>query len=79
MQHWQKLSPHGPDTPMERSGHAAVCFTSQLLGLQRTLLLTLGGYPNNDCWLCDVQGVKWMKVSLVCEMVQLLNSGFRAK
>ena len=24
---------------------------------------------NKDCWLCDVQGVKWMRVSLACEKV----------
>ena len=77
-QHWQKLSPHGPDTPMERSGHAAICFTSQLLDLQSTLVLILGGRPDKvilgrrpdkDCWVCDVQAVKWMRVSLVCENV----------
>ena len=74
MQHWQRLAPHGPDLPMERWGHAAICFTPQL-DLQSTLLLILGGYPNKDCWLCDVQGVKWMRVSFVCEKVvtQALN------
>ena len=69
MQHWQKLSPHGPDAPMERWDHAATCFTSQSLGIKNTLLLILGGYINTGCWLCDVQDVKWMRVSWVFEKI----------
>ena len=69
MQDWQKLSPRGPDSPMDRWGHGATCFTSCLLDIQSILLLILGGYPYEDFWLCDVRGVKWMLVSLVCEKV----------
>ena len=71
MQHWQRLAPHGPDMPMARSGHAAICLTSQL-DIQITLL-TLGGYLTKDCWLCDMHKVKWIKVGFVFEKVNLLK------
>ena len=65
MQHWQRLAPHGPDMPMERASHAVVCLTSEL-DIDSTLLLLLGGTPNVDCWICNMQDMLWQRVSVAC-------------
>ena len=66
MQHWQRLTPNGPERPGGRWGHAAMSITQSQLGIQGNLLLLVGGVHNNDGWICDLENVKWMKVSVAC-------------
>ena len=67
MQHWQRLAPHGPDRPGERWGHAASYLIQPQLGMQGDLLLVVGGFESDDGWICDINNVKWMRVSVACK------------
>ena len=68
MQDWQKLAPRGPDRPRGRDSHAATYFKlSQLNGVEGNLLLIVGGWTNDDSWICDLDSVKWKRVSVACK------------
>ena len=69
MQDWQKLTPRGPDRPGRRSDHAATYFKLSQLGVDANLLLIVGGYPDDDSWICDLDSVQWKRVSVACSRV----------
>ena len=67
MQDWQKLAPHGPDRPGARRDHAATYFNvSQLKCVEGNLLLIVGGFFDDDSWICDLDSVQWKRVSVAC-------------
>ena len=67
IQHWQRLAPSGPDRPKGRWSHAATFVTQSQLGIHCNLLLLVGGYIYDDSWICNLNDVKWMKVSVACK------------
>ena len=67
MQHWQTLAPHGPDRLRETRTHSATYFRQPQLGIQGNLLFVVGGVPNADYWICDINNVEWKRVSAVCK------------
>ena len=66
MQEWQKLAPHGPDRPGARDAQAAAYFQLSQLRVDGNLLLIVGGYLDDDSWICDLDRVQWKKVSVAC-------------
>ena len=67
MQNWQKFAPCGPDRPGGRGYHAATHFKLSQIGLEGSQLLIVGGFPNDDSWMCDLESVQWKRVSVACK------------
>ena len=67
MQDWQKLAPRGPDRPVGRRDHAATYLKVSHPGVEGNLLLIMGGFLDDDSWICDLDSVKWKRVSIACK------------
>ena len=64
---WKKLEVDYATGPLGRQDHTTVCVSSKITGHDYTVLLLIGGRDSqghtlSDCWLFNVESVKWTKV-----------------